>query len=200
MHFKSFNILGKNRDKRDKSNDGSKNANLNPVDGMEGQLSDRTRDLARTEQQLRELASKATAPEATLDARPHGPIGELIVETGAEAGEPVVELVVQKVSAKSKPETSEDSIKLTELKTPAELGQLKVQSVTGQPKDQPAAEKPKEAAKVEDDSLRGLFGQDEEEANPLTSLIGSLPDVNTQELLDDIQEINEIIKETRQNE
>jgi hypothetical protein len=46
-----------------------------------------------------------------------------------------------------------------------------------------------------DDSLSNLFNQDEEEENPLAALINSLPDVSAQELLDDLQEIKDIIRD-----
>ena len=56
----------------------------------------------------------------------------------------------------------------------------------------------KEGKKQEEpevDSLNNLFSQDEEEENLLANLINSLPEVTAQELLDDLQEINEIIRE-----
>ena len=45
------------------------------------------------------------------------------------------------------------------------------------------------------DGFNNLFSNDEEEENPLANLINSLPDVTVQELLDDLQEIKEILKD-----
>ena len=47
----------------------------------------------------------------------------------------------------------------------------------------------------EDDSINSLFNQEDDEVNPLANLINSLPDVTAQELLDDLGEIKEIIRE-----
>jgi hypothetical protein len=50
-----------------------------------------------------------------------------------------------------------------------------------------------------DDSLNKLFSDQEEEENPLASLIANLPDVTVQELMDDLEEIKKIIREWKAN-
>ena len=61
----------------------------------------------------------------------------------------------------------------------------------------PATTAEKKDAKPEENDLKNLFSTDEEEENPLASLINTLPDVTVQELLDDLAEIQRIIKEWR---
>ena len=67
-----------------------------------------------------------------------------------------------------------------------------------EPASQPSAES---GINLEDDSesLSNLFNDDEEEENPLEKLINSLPDVSTQELIDDLNEIKGIIKDWQQS-
>ena len=50
-----------------------------------------------------------------------------------------------------------------------------------------------------DNSLANLFSQEEEEENPLASLINALPNVAASELMDDLQEIRDIIEQERHN-
>ena len=47
----------------------------------------------------------------------------------------------------------------------------------------------------DDDSFNNLFSDDEEEVNPLANLINNLPEVSAQELINEIEELKEIIKE-----
>ena len=49
------------------------------------------------------------------------------------------------------------------------------------------------------DSFNNLFSEEEEEVNPLANLISSLPDVTAQELIDDLQELKEIMRERHQS-
>ena len=45
------------------------------------------------------------------------------------------------------------------------------------------------------DALSDMFGQEEEEVNPLVGLVASLPDVTAQALLDELLEVKEIMRE-----
>ena len=60
-------------------------------------------------------------------------------------------------------------------------------------------EEKKEAKPDDADSLNNLFSSEEEEENPLAGLINSLPDVTARELMDDLAEIQRIIKEWKPN-
>ena len=46
-------------------------------------------------------------------------------------------------------------------------------------------------------SLSGIFSEDEEEENPLANLIKSMPEYTTQEIVEDLNEIQRIIHEWR---
>ncbi len=196
MHFKTFKILGKSRGKLERKNDVADNTPATQMDGLGNNINNRTKDLEKAEQQLKELASKVKSPEESVDTvpRPHGPIGELTLMPGTYPGaEPEVELVVQKVSAGSPSEKTAEKVNVVEGKAqPPSPAQAKEPApAKGQVKEPPVKE--------EEDTLRSLFAQDEDEVNPLASLISSLPDVSTRELLDDLQEIREIMKETKQS-
>jgi hypothetical protein len=45
------------------------------------------------------------------------------------------------------------------------------------------------------ESLKALFDSHEEEENPLAKLINSLPDITVDELMDDLKEIKDIIRD-----
>jgi hypothetical protein len=137
--------------------------------------------------------------------KPHGPAAELtldVIENGDNAGikldevisdEPV--LLGDDVNAKA---TATKDIKAGTLKVkvevstpPAAGASLPVAGAA------PPAEEKKEDKSDDSMSLNNLFSQEDEEDNPLDSLINSLPDVSVQELMDDLAEIHRIIKEWR---
>jgi len=62
----------------------------------------------------------------------------------------------------------------------------------------PQAKDEKDKKAQASDSLKDLFGNAEEEANPLANLINSLPEVTAEELMEDLNEIKGIIKEWQQ--
>ena len=126
-----------------------------------------------------------------IPVRPHGPASELAVA----------------------PEDKASPIPASEVETAPIAGEIKIAEVStvkiaapeatlnatapGAAVSAPviAIELKKEEKKDEADSLNKLFATDEEEENPLASLINSLPDVTVQELMDDLNEIHKIIKE-----
>lgn len=137
-----------------------------------------------------------TIPESDdIIAKPHGPVAELSIEPEDmenDAGFTLDEL------------DDNDSLKLGE---EIKISEVSAESATSSPEEAPtAAIAPAEGLKPEDqqetklddsNSLNSLFSEDEEEDNPLASLINSLPDVSLQELVDDLEEIHRIIKEWR---
>jgi hypothetical protein len=48
---------------------------------------------------------------------------------------------------------------------------------------------------LDSDSLKALFTSEEKDENPLVSLINSLPDITIDELVDDLKEIKDIIRD-----
>ena len=175
MRFKNFELkIGKSQEKPDRDAAEADDAPITQMAGLQEQLNNRTKNLEETEQQLRELSDAMKAPEEDENAtpKPHGPLSELTIEAEDER-------------------TAEDAeIDILLGEDEKEVKVLEVEASAAAP-----AEVEKEPQKEEDDSLNSLFSQDEEEENPLASLINSLPDVTARELLDDLQEIKEIIQE-----
>ena len=145
------------------------------VDEPQAQTNDDTENLKETEQPVKELTNEAADSEEDEETKPqpHGPLSELSVDQVDDARD-------DEIDVDPLPEESIEEVEVVkasaEAAAPAETEQV--------------TEKPQE-----DDSLSNLFSDEEEEENPLANLINSLPDVTTQELLDDLQEIKEIIRE-----
>lgn len=145
---------------------------------LEEQLNGRTNNLKQTEEQLKKLSGKGKHRKETDEviAKPHGPIGELTLE-------PEVDLAALTAPAGEVPdvipEVGAEKIKVVEVKIDT------------------AAPPPAKEAKAESmgDSFNNLFKQDDEEENPLASLIHSLPDVDVHELIEDLNELKGIIKD-----
>jgi hypothetical protein len=150
-------------------------------------------DLLDIEQQADILLEKPTPatdralPGKDTSLRPHGPIAELSVDSGeleiTDTGSPDAK------GAETEKSGNEVKTAVTNA-APAAF-----------PDTPPANAAPPAAANKEakspDDSLNSLFNNEEEVENPLASLINSLPDVSSQELIDDLEEIQRIIKEWR---
>jgi hypothetical protein len=186
MRFKAFKnfSIGKIKDKNEKGKSASKEEAVAEVT---------------------EIEDKANAPaaEAIQDAgtadiilgaddvpiRPHGPAGELSVEP---------EDLEDNTSALDE-EEDDDAVKPGEEAKTTEIIAEKASAPKEAPAAAPLAPTPEktEAKPDESDSLNNLFSTEEEEENPLASLINSLPDVTVQELMDDLEEIHRIIKEWR---
>ncbi len=180
MRFKSFKI-GKSKEKPDRDTAEVSDALTTPIAGMEEQVDNKTKELETTGQELKELSDTAKDSEADKDAppQPHGPLSELSIEPGDE-------LLDEETALGTLFGEADEQVKVVE--AAAEAGA----AAPAEAEKQPATEE-------ESDSLDSLFSQEEDEVNPLANLINSLPDVTAQELLDDLQEIKEIIREWQQN-
>ena len=145
---------------------------------LEEQLKERTDDLAETEMKLKKLSGKIVELEETetSELQPHGPIGELSIEPE---------------DSLSGVDTDEEEDTSTE---PAEKP-VNAKAVEAEPESNatPATKRPDK--KLDAESLKALFTSEEEEENPLAGLIHSLPDVSVDELMDDLKEIKDIIRD-----
>lgn len=160
---------------------------------MGEEITSKTKDLEETAMELDLLSDVVSGAEENDDApHPHGPLSELSLDANDEIADSGAILEIDDVQL----DDDGEDIKLVELNTdaapaapaePAAVQQAESDS-QGEPDDSDDDD-------GDDDSLNNLFGDIEEEENPLASLISSLPDVSVQELLDDIQEINEIIRD-----
>jgi hypothetical protein len=146
------------------------------------------------------LNTKTKSLEETEAAvGPHGPIGELSLETDDPDTKKELDDEI------TQPPGTEPVIKVVEMSKKPEANRgPTTEALSGTPKaaETKTPEKPPTLASATvakpeavDDSLSNLFSSHEEEVNPLASLINSLPDVTVQELVDDLNEIRGIINE-----
>lgn len=141
---------------------------------------------------LEEAPQEATdeaVPEIPLDAepvKPHAPLQELSLDNSEVPGNGDT-IAAEEVALPAEEEA--ESIKLVELPTdPAAAAPAP-----------PAAKKDagsKDAGGLDlSASISNIFNNIDDEENPLANLIKVLPDVAATELLDDLKEINDIIKD-----
>jgi hypothetical protein len=198
--------LGKLGSKNKKDKPGEENKTVAPTAEMEAKVNGKTKDLKKATEKLNGLRTSAgiEIPLDVTPVRPHGPAAELTLEPedlqngagvtldeiddSAKPGEAVkiTEVTAAKVAAAPK------GVPVVALKpAPATIAPAPVAvAPVAEIKEEKKEEKPDDA-----DSLNKLFSSDEEEENPLASLINSLPDVTARELMDDLAEIQRIIKE-----
>ena len=116
--------------------------------------------------------------EDDIPVRPHAPLQELSLET---------EVTLEGPDEISAEETEEIA---TEDAEAVKLVEVQVEPSAMTPEEQQAAKNADLNA-----SLSNIFRDAEDEENPLKNLIKTLPDVAANELIDDLKEINEIIKD-----
>jgi hypothetical protein len=201
MHLKSFKI-GKSNGKPDKDTAEAGDTLTAQIADMEEQVNNKTKELEATEQELKELSDTAKVSEESEEdedtpPQPHGPLDELTVtpedelldidDIGALLGEADEGLKVVEVTAGA--DAPDEGLKVVEVAAGADApAEAEKEPANAEAEKEPSTEK-------EDDSINSLFNQEDDEVNPLANLINSLPDVTAQELLDDLGEIKEIIRE-----
>ena len=189
MIFKGFKF-GKNKDK-EKEKKSADDAASTQIAELEEHLKERTDDLAETEMKLKKLSGKISEIEEidTSEARPHGPIGELSIApedslSGVDTDEDEEEEDVLEIKKKPEDAVPEPKEKAVDANSAETKEEGTYSASTKRPDKQLDAE-----------SLKALFTSEEEEENPLAGLINSLPDVSVDELMDDLKEIKDIIKD-----
>lgn len=184
MRFKGFENLknlkiGRSKEKPDGDTAEAGDITATQVADLEEQLNYRTKELEATKQQLRELSNTMNGSEEAKETppQPHGPLSELTVE-------PDDKLIDEESDVATLLGEADEEVKVVAVEAGATA----------------PVEAEKEPAKEEEsDSLNKLFSQEDDEENPLAALINSLPDVTAQELLYDLQEIEEIMRERQHN-
>ena len=176
MLFKGLKF-GKKKDK-EKGKPPADDATSTQITELEEHLKERTDDLTETEMKLKKLSGKINDLEDTevSELQPHGPIGELSIEPE---------------DSLSGVDTDEEEDTDTPLKEEPE----DVKLVEAEPESKPATSMKKPDKKLDAESLKALFTSEDEEENPLAGLINSLPDVSVDELMDDLKEIKDIIRD-----
>jgi hypothetical protein len=142
-------------------------------------------------------ATEEAIPEIPLDAepiKPHPPLQELSLDTpeGGGNGDTVA--------------AEEADLPADEAGQPIKIVEIQVDPAVTAPPPTPVVSSPppalkKDAGTKEADpmdlssSISNIFENVDDEENPLANLIKVLPDVAATELLDDLKEINDIIKD-----
>jgi hypothetical protein len=178
MIFKGFKF-SKNKDK-EKGKKSADDATSAQIAELEEHIKERTDDLAETEMKLKKLSGKISEIEEVevSDLRPHGPIGELSIEP------------VDSLSGVDTDEEEEEEAVIEVRKKPGDANSTETKE-----EGTYSASTKKPDKKLDAESLKALFTSEEEEENPLAALISSLPDVSVDELMDDLKEIKDIIKD-----
>jgi hypothetical protein len=199
MRIKNFKI-GKSDKKPKEDMVESEDTTVTEATDIEEKINNKTKDLEKTAQQLKGLSNALKDSEEGDDAlpKPHGPLSELTVEQSDE----LLDMDAKEDISNLLDETDEE-VTVVEVSTkaaaPAKTEESNTEAVAQAAENEPKQEAETEPKKEEDgDSFNNLFSNEEEEVNPLANLISSLPDVTTNELLDDLQEISEIMQERRQ--
>lgn len=191
MRFKPLK-LGKSKDESKEDTIEFDAATAEQLNEINESISSRTRSLEETTQRLQDLSDTLNYFSDEDDTpKPHGPLVELTVEPEDK----MMDIDLDTMPDEELLDTSADEIKVVEVSKQA-TKPAKLTESGKSPQD--VAIKP-DAAESEDDSFSNLFGTEEEESNPLATLINSLPDVSAQEIIDDLEEIKNIIKDNRKH-
>ncbi|MBN1177350.1 MAG: hypothetical protein JXA51_06680 [Dehalococcoidales bacterium] len=206
MRIKGFKI-GKSKNEPEKDVAAVEETTAEQIVEMEDKLNGKTKNLEETAQELKELSEETPENEET-PVGPHGPLDELKIEPEDESSDdeeilakphgPMDELSI--VPEDKLAEIDEDDL---DSATPDGAGEIKVVEVkagtepVAEGESEPTVKEESEPKTEElgDDSINSLFTDEEEEENPLANLIKAMPDVTASELVDDLEEIQGIIKE-----
>ena len=200
MRFKSFKLNNSGEKSEEEKASEEKEA-ISGVAGMEEKISSKTKQLKDAEKQLRGLSDSTKSSEEDEDETPgpHGPLIELTVDPGDDLVDVDTEAELNNLMDVDEDNKSskEEDIKVVEVgnKKTAEATD-KTQKKGKNEKSEEA--KPEDVMKDSNDDFNNLFSEEEEEANPLENLINSLPEVSAQELINELEEIKEIIRERQQ--
>lgn len=189
MRFKPLK-LGKSKEDPEDEITEIDETTTNHLNEIKKNMSSRTKSLEETTQQLQDLSGALdNFIEDDETPKPHGPLVELTVEPEDK----MMDIDLDISADEELFETATDEIKVVEI---GDGAVTKVES-TEAGDTQTKAEAAPDAEASEEDSFKNLFGTEEEEVNPLATLINSLPDVSAQELIDDLQEIRDIILDNK---
>jgi len=150
---------------------------------LEEQVSGKAKELAQAEQQIKNLTLSTDGTAAT----PHGPLGELEIPVASAVGDGGESAPVDA------PADPAAGFKTSAIKVGSGAASGAAPSAATTPPAAAAAAPAPEAQK--DGGFSSLFTSDDSEENPLAALINSLPDVSAQELMNDLGEIKDIIRE-----
>jgi hypothetical protein len=149
---------------------------------LEEQVSGKAKELAQAEQQIKNL----TLSTDDTAAQPHGPLGELEVPVASAVGDGGESTPVDT------PANPTAGFKTASVRVGA--GAASEAAPSAAASTPPAAAAPAPEAQ-NDGGFSSIFAMEDTEENPLAALINALPDVTAQELMNDLGEIKDIIRE-----
>ena len=201
MRFKSFKI-GNTDEKSEEETGQEKTVTATEVADMEEKINKKTKKLHDAEKELKGLTDSALSPEEDEDEipGPHGPLIELTVEPGDELIDLDTEAELNTLMDTSEKD-EEQKINVVEAVNidTAEATDITADKTEKKDKSEQGEEiKPDIAPQDGNNDFNNLFSDEEEEVNPLSNLINSLPEVSAQELINELEEIKEIIRERQQ--
>ena len=215
MHLKVFDkfSLGSLIEKRKKSKPAAEDGQAVEITEIKVRKNGKVNNTDKAAGQLKIPAPEAIVALASdvVPVRPHGPAAELTLEAeDLQAGDHVTLDEVgsdklarleeeAKIAGVSAQKAAASRAAPSATAAPQAAAPAAAATVTAAAPAAPEKEDKKEDNKEDADSLNKLFSTQEDEENPLASLINSLPDVSVRELMDDLAEIQRIIKEWRTN-
>lgn len=221
MRFKSFKI-GKTDEKTEEETLQEETVTLDDVTDREGKIASKTKKLKDAEEQLKGLDDSTKSSEEDDDEMPgpHGPLIELTVVPGDEIVDLETETELNtlmdtdekdkeqnlnivelgdKNTVKVVDKTADEPADKTDDKAKKNEKTEQNQDTKPNEKSEPEKEAKPDAASLDSgDGFSDLFSDEEEDVNPLANLINNLPEVSAQELINELEEIKEIIKERLQ--
>ena len=199
MRFKS---LKKNKEKEEQEEEIIEvdKTQAGKIADIQQTIDDKTKNLEETAQQLQELSDSVIEIDDDEKPKPHGPISELSVDPEDK----MMDIDLELDNLGTIENEADGGIQLVELGNEPTIQEETAEVVNAENKQaeetKDAEAEPEEQKAEEDDSFSNLFSDEEEEGNPLDTLINSLPDVTAQELVDDLQEIKDIILDGKSND
>ena len=201
MRFKSFKI-GKTGEQAVEETGQAETVTATEVADMEEKMNNKTKKLIDAEKQLKGLTGSANGPEEDDDEipGPHGPLIELTVEPGDELVDLDTEAELNTLmDTDEKGEKQDINVVEASKKDTAEASIEAADKAERKDKSEQGEEaKPDIAPQDGSDDFNNLFTDEEEEINPLANLINALPEVSAEELINELEEIKEIIRERQQ--
>ncbi len=163
---------------------------VNQITSLEELVSKRTQELEEARARLTQLNTSETHPDI-----PGEPVAEISVTAGTGA-EVTGEDGVDGLFVMPNQPDDEDKVAVEEVTKVDELDMDT--TVTGVGEEEEGAEltEPGEPATNEaSDSFAGIFKNEDEEENPLLGLISSMPDINADDLLREVNEIHALLRQ-----
>jgi hypothetical protein len=201
MRFKMFK-LSKTGKKSDEDKVPEKSFTLNEVAGMEKKINNKTKKLKKAEKKIKGLSNAAKKAEKEEEEIPglHGPLIELTVEPTDDLVDLDTEAELNNLMNVNKDSGNDKEQDITVV----EVGKKDPTATAGKTKKKNENKKshkikPENTPKNSNTDFNNLFSEQEEEVNPLANLISSLPEVSAQELINELEEIKEIIRERQQS-